>query len=114
MSKRTKQIRDERAAAARPSPPVFGDVVEIRRQRAATRAKSARSGYWYTRADIVIREVLQKIANEMTDAHYLSLAEITKRIDAAYPFGVRENWPYKCWLKCRRHHLDALSANGKE
>lgn len=28
--------------------------------------------------------------------------QIRRRVDAAYPFGAREYWPYKAWLKERR------------
>lgn len=29
----------------------------------------------------------------------------TKAVDEAYPFGEREMWPYKAWLKARRSYL---------
>lgn len=35
----------------------------------------------------------------------ISLADRTKAIDAAYPFGSRECFPYKAWLKERRSYL---------
>lgn len=35
----------------------------------------------------------------------LPLAERMKVVDAAYPFGSREMWPYKAWLKARRQYL---------
>ena len=35
----------------------------------------------------------------------VSLAERTKAVDAAYPFGSRECFPYKAWLKERRAYL---------
>ncbi len=28
--------------------------------------------------------------------------ELVKALDAAYPFGTRECWPYKAWLGARR------------
>lgn len=28
-----------------------------------------------------------------------------KAVDAAYPFGSRDHWPYKAWLKVRRQYL---------
>lgn len=31
-----------------------------------------------------------------------------KHIDAAYPFGRRENHPYQCWLKARRQRCADL------
>jgi len=36
----------------------------------------------------------------------ISLAKRTKAIDAAYPFGLRKNHPYKVWLRCRKKYLD--------
>lgn len=30
-----------------------------------------------------------------------------KIIDEAYPFGPREMWPYKAWLKARKAYLKA-------
>lgn len=27
--------------------------------------------------------------------------QLRARVDAAYPYGQRANWPYKCWLKER-------------
>jgi len=35
----------------------------------------------------------------------VSLAERTKRIDAAYPFGQRQHFPYKAWLGVRKSYL---------
>lgn len=31
--------------------------------------------------------------------------EIVQAIDDAYPFGERERYPYRCWLKVRRQFL---------
>jgi hypothetical protein len=34
-----------------------------------------------------------------------SLSDRKKAVDAAYPFGPREYWPYKAWLKARKAYL---------
>lgn len=34
-----------------------------------------------------------------------TLAERTTAVDAAYPFGERDYWPYKAWLKARKAYL---------
>lgn len=36
-------------------------------------------------------------------------ADLTKLIDAAYPFGLRENSPYKIWLEERKKVLIRLN-----
>lgn len=36
----------------------------------------------------------------------VSVKDRIKAIDAAYPFGARVGWPYKCWLKARKKYLD--------
>jgi hypothetical protein len=35
-----------------------------------------------------------------------TLKERKAAIDAAYPFGTREHWPYKAWCKARRKYLE--------
>lgn len=53
---------------------------------------------WRTRARTVIRRVTAQARTEgLTDEK-----EIIRRIDAAYPFGEREMYPYKAWLIERR------------
>lgn len=54
---------------------------------------------WYDSAVATIREVTKDLPNDMP------LDERTKIVDAAYPFGQREMWPYKMWLKARRQYL---------
>jgi hypothetical protein len=63
------------------------------------------TSYWRARARTVIGEAIAagQAAGE-------DLAAITRRIDAAYPFGPREHWPYKVWLNERSHALDRLRA----
>lgn len=36
--------------------------------------------------------------------------ERKKAVDAAYPFGVRQYWPYKAWLKARKAYLSKYGA----
>lgn len=33
-------------------------------------------------------------------------------IDAAYPFGLREYFPYRAWLKARKEYLAKFAAGG--
>jgi hypothetical protein len=34
-----------------------------------------------------------------------TLTQRKRAVDAAYPFSVREMWPYKAWLKARKAYL---------
>lgn len=56
-------------------------------------------GYWAQEAAKAILTVHQEIPSGA------SLAERTKTIDAAYPFGERKYFAYKQWLKVRRAYL---------
>ena len=49
------------------------------------------------------REVIAAVHRTMPPD--LPLKERTAAIDAAYPFGQRELWPYEAWLKARREYL---------
>lgn len=51
---------------------------------------------WYHRAVGVITAAI---------AEGGTVKEVRKRIDAAYPFGLRQDWPYKAWLRARRDLL---------
>jgi len=54
---------------------------------------------WSNRARAVIVEVAATIPPETP------FKERKAIIDAAYPFGLRQYWPYKAWLKARREYL---------
>lgn len=54
---------------------------------------------WYEQAVDTIREATKDLSNDMP------LDERKRIVDAAYPFGSREMWPYKMWLKARRQYL---------
>lgn len=54
---------------------------------------------WSDEAASVIREVHAALPKDAT------LAERKRAVDAAYPFGSREQWPYKAWLKARKAYL---------
>jgi hypothetical protein len=54
---------------------------------------------WYERA----REAITHVHASLPDD--APLKERQKAVDAAYPFGSREYWPYKGWLKARRQYL---------
>jgi hypothetical protein len=42
-----------------------------------------------------------------------TLAERTRAVDAAYPFGERSHSPYKTWLRARRNYLEVYGYRGK-
>ncbi len=54
---------------------------------------------WHVTAEATIAAVHDSLP---ADA---SLAERTKAVDAAYPFGERAHFPYKEWLAARRRYL---------
>lgn len=56
-----------------------------------------------TRWADIARTVIAEVAATLPDD--LPLKERKAAIDAAYPFGSRECWPYKAWLKARRAYL---------
>ena len=52
----------------------------------------------------VARATIQRVAATIPDD--APLKERKRLIDAAYPFGPREYWPYKAWCKARRKYLE--------
>lgn len=50
------------------------------------------------------RSVIQRVAATIADD--TPLKERAEIIDAAYPFGERDYWPYKAWCKARRKYLE--------
>jgi hypothetical protein len=58
---------------------------------------------WAARARQVIAEVHRLLPENAT------LAERTKAVADAYPFGPRQYWPYKAWCKARREYLGRYS-----
>lgn len=60
---------------------------------------------WRELANKAIGEVLSECRAEGMDLLRLTPAEkgvIKKHIDEAYPFGQRNNFPYKAWLDARK------------
>jgi hypothetical protein len=56
---------------------------------------------WFDSAKSVITTVHQEqLSKGVTDK-----AEILKDIDAAYPFGLRQYFPYKAWLRARKEFI---------
>jgi hypothetical protein len=57
----------------------------------------ARTSTWYV-------ESLRVIAAALEDARARGLddAATLAHVDAQYPYGLREHWPYKQWLRARR------------
>lgn len=72
---------------------------------AQTRVRVSTS-YWRYRARQVINDVLTTTLN-------LSPEERLRAIDRAYPFGAREQWPYKCWLRERHLAMVDLGLRGQ-
>jgi hypothetical protein len=56
---------------------------------------------WRMEARRVIERAVAESAGKTTE-------ETVQAIDAAYPFGPREHWPYKAWLAERRRALALL------
>lgn len=54
---------------------------------------------WTATARAAIAAVHENLAPDV------SLDTRVKAIDAAYPFGAREHFPYKAWLKARAAYL---------
>lgn len=65
------------------------------------------SGYWRRQAKAAISAAHKAIPESA------SLAERTAAIDAAYPFVVRQYYPYKIWLEERRDYLGRFGHQSK-
>lgn len=59
----------------------------------------------------IARQTIEKVASALPAD--CTLEERTKAIDAAYPFGTREHWPYTAWLKARRAYLGRYGYKAK-
>jgi hypothetical protein len=55
--------------------------------------------YWYDKAVAAIDAALEKVP-AIADRR-----AIEGIVDAAYPFGPRENWPYQKWLEAKKNVL---------
>lgn len=55
---------------------------------------------WHDKARSVIKQIHDGLPAD------ISFADRKRTVDAAYPFGVRQHWPYKAWLEARRAYLD--------
>lgn len=62
---------------------------------------------WAERARVAIYDA------HKTLAEHAPLAERTRMIDAAYPFGARANFPYKVWLRERKRYLKPYGHRGR-
>lgn len=58
----------------------------------------AKAGRWYAEAARVIDAAVERGRAEGLEGERLLSA-----VDAAYPFGPREHYPYRAWLKARAH-----------
>lgn len=52
----------------------------------------------------ISRATIAKVAAALPDD--ATLKERKAAIDAAYPFGIRQYWPYRAWCKARRAYLE--------
>lgn len=67
---------------------------------------------WRARARAAIHDAIIAAANEPAPLDPdEARAAIIARIDAAYPFGPRQHWPYKQWLIERRAAITRLNAD---
>ena len=57
-------------------------------------------GYWKNRARETIMAVMRQALADGLDRQAM-----IRRIDAAYPFGARKNYPYQAWLETKRSLL---------
>lgn len=51
----------------------------------------------------VARETISRVGSTIPEEATFKQRKAV--IDAAYPFGPREYWPYKAWLKARKDYL---------
>lgn len=58
--------------------------------------------HWYDSATRTINDVLDKLDLATASRH-----DIEQAVGAAYPFGVRQHWPYKQWQAAKKHVLRA-------
>ena len=58
---------------------------------------------WRAHARATIARVISVAKGENPE---ITREELLHLIDAAYPFGERSNWPYKCWLEERKAWID--------
>lgn len=54
--------------------------------------RESRKSWWARRCRMVILPIVSCWTPET------GIAELRKRLSAAYPFGERKHWPYKVWL----------------
>lgn len=59
------------------------------------------SGSW---AEIA-HDTMSRVRTELIAAGETDRQTIADAIDAAYPFGERQRWPYKAWLATRRRYF---------
>jgi len=52
----------------------------------------------------ISRATIQRVHMALPES--AGFAERKAAVDAAYPFGTREHWPYKAWCKARRAYLE--------
>ena len=59
----------------------------------------------------IARQTIERVALDIPDDADMKARKTA--IDAAYPFGQRQYWPYKAWLKARKAYLSKYGPAGK-
>lgn len=67
------------------------------------RPPGGKPGYWRRAARRTITEALDGLLFDV-----MTVEAVIKHVDAAYPFGEREHYPYKAWLAERKLLIEAL------
>lgn len=57
------------------------------------------------------RQTIERVALSLPDD--MPFKERRAAIDAAYPFGQRQYWRYKAWLKARKTYLSKFGKIGR-
>ena len=71
-------------------------------------------GFWRVRAVRAVEKVVQNFFREKEICIFSPLQpsekeELSRRIDEAYPFGIRANHPYKVWLSVRAEYRQKIN-----
>lgn len=59
----------------------------------------------------IARQTIERVALTIPDEADMKARKAA--IDAAYPFGERQYWPYKAWLKARKAYLSKFGPVGR-
>ena len=62
---------------------------------------------WRSEAALIIGQVIRQVGRQ-------DMTALRKKLAEAYPWGARENYPYKVWLAEIRHQLGVAACNRKQ